>query len=338
MNDFYEKLQDILISFLGEPKHKMSSNYQLEFSCPRCRELYGSNEDRKFNLSVNLYKQKFQCWKCCSSDDEMKGNISKLIKLYGNTSIYEDYCRLINDARKSKLYQLELAENNIVLDEDILFDVSVSLPQMYSPFVEGKWNPKMPLQYLMDRGIGWDIINKFNIGYTLFDIDHKELSTRIILPSHDEYGCINYWTGRDYSGYKGKQKYLNPKVERKDIIFDEDKISWDADITLVEGPFDHIVVPNSIPLLGKSLKPDFEIYKKLMLYANANVNIFIDGDAYKDALKLYKTLNQGRLRGKIRYIPVNKDLDPSDINRYYGKKGICEHLSRACKIKDIYLI
>ena len=85
------------------------------------------------------------------------------------------------------------------------------------------------------------------------------------------------------------------------------------------------------------IKEDFLVYKMLMEKANANINIFLDGDAYRDAKNLYKLLNTGRLYNKIRLIPVAKDLDPSLIYQEFGKKGIIEHLKQAVKIKEVYL-
>ena len=100
----------------------------------------------------------------------------------------------------------------------------------------------------------------------------------IIIPSYNALGELNYWVGRDYlppmrnehskvlNGVSqiiphtySRLKYDNPKVEKKNIIFNEEKIQWDADITLVEGPFDHIVVPNSVPLLGKALNKEYKL-------------------------------------------------------------------------------
>ena len=121
------------------------------------------------------------------------------------------------------------------------------------------------------------------------------------------------------------------------IIFNEEKIQWDADMTLVEGPFDHIVVPNSIPLLGKSLKMDFTLYQELITRANSHINIFLDSDASEDVKKIYKLLNHGKLYNKIRWIPVNNDLDPSKIFELYGYKGIVNHLKCAEKISEIFL-
>ena len=135
-----------------------------------------------------------------------------------------------------------------------------------------------------------------------------------------------------------RMKYDNPKVEKKDIIFNEVSLQWDADVTLVEGTFDHIVVPNSIPLLGKALNENFKVYWDLFSKANANINIFLDADAFNTVKEIYKRLNHGSLYGRIRYIPIEGDEDPSSIYQKYGKEGIISHLSRPMKIKEVYLV
>ena len=165
-----------------------------------------------------------------------------------------------------------------------------------------------------NRGIGWDIIEKYKIGYTEKeeDINMKKYSYRVIIPSFNAFGDLNYWVGRDYlpksDKFPSRTKYANPKSEKKEIIFNEEKIQWDADITLVEGPFDHIVVPNSIPLLGKVLNKEFKLYWEIVknIKNNVNINIMLDNDAYDSVKKIYKELNHGDLYGKIRYIPINE--------------------------------
>jgi hypothetical protein len=171
----------------------------------------------------------------------------------------------------------------------------------------------------------------------MYDEEDKMASNRIILPSYNKFGELNYWTGRDFTGNEKRQKYYNPKVERRDIIFNEEKIQWDADVTLVEGPFDHLVVPNSVPLLGKVIDKKFKLYWDINAKANANINIFIDGDAFQTALETYKELNHGRLYNKIRYIPVDEKYDPSLLFQLGGKKIILKHLANAIKIKEVYL-
>ena len=331
------KLKSLLEFFLGESKKDLDESYQLQFACPRCVETKGDGERRKYNLEVNLRKGLFNCWSCGQYDDEMHGSILKLIKLYGNNSIINEYKATVKELQQSKLYQLSFDKNDFDIDFTIPEIKEVSLPKNYTIFRENDKSSYRPLMYLKKRGITIDIIKKFRIGYTKYDENEKQLSSRIIIPSFNAFGELNYWTGRDFTGIKGRQKYYNPIIERKDLIFNEEKIEWDADITLVEGPFDHIVVPNSIPLLGKVLKTDFKLYQYLLLKANANINIFLDGDAFDDVKKLYQLLNHDRLYNKIRFIPAMPDDDPSVIFEREGKRGIINHLRNAKKINEAYL-
>ena len=337
----YEELQQIyalLVSFLGEAKNGFDGrNMQLQFPCPRCVERDGDGEKRKYNLEVNLAKQMFNCWKCSSIDDEMHGSIIKLIKLYGNHQILSEYKRAIQSLRESDYYKLNCDKNDFNIDNKFIAKEDLKVPASFHLFQKDKAFPYKAFNYLKERGIGWNIIQDFNIGFTSYDANDKIGSNRIIIPSYDKFGELNYWTGRDFSGNNKRQKYYNPKVERKDLIFNEERLQFDADITLVEGPFDHLVVPNSVPLLGKSLTPEYTLYWRLINDTNANINIFLDGDAIETAKETYKLLNHGRLYNKIRYVPVGADYDPSLIYQLWGSKGIIEHLKNAARIDDIYL-
>lgn len=331
------KLQALLESFLGNSKKDLDDSYQLQFGCPRCIENKGEQERRKHNLEVNLKKGLFNCWSCGQFDDEMHGTIYKLIKLYGNSAILSEYKRTVNELQQSKLYQLSFDRGDFNFEATLAENKEVSLPSNYRLFLENDYRSKKAFNYLQDRGINFDIIKKYRIGYTIFDENQKQLSSRIIIPSFNKYGEVSYWTGRDFTKKEGRQKYYNPIIERKDLIFNEMKVEWDADITLVEGPFDHIVVPNSIPLLGKVLKTDFKLYQSLITKANANINIFLDGDAFDDVKKIYQLLNHDRLYGKIRFIPCGSSEDPSSIFQYYGYKGIANRIANASRINEVFL-
>lgn len=338
-----EKLYNILTVFLGDSKNGFDENtFQYQFPCPRCIEKDGLGESRKYNLEVNLQKQLFQCWKCSSSgDDEMHGTIVKLIRMYGNEKLLEEYKSIIRSIRESELYKLHFNSNDFNIDTSIIEKEELKLPTSFKFFNENEKNNYGALKYLQNRGIGWDIIEKYKIGYTEKEEENKKGSFRIIIPSYNALGELNYWVGRDYlpksEKYAQRLKYDNPKVEKKTIIFNEEKIQWDADITLVEGPFDHIVVPNSIPLLGKALDKDYKLYWDIVSRCNSNVNIFLDADAYQSVKEIYKLLNHGNLYGRIRYIPVEEGEDPSSLYEKGGYKKIAEHLANAQQIKEVYL-
>lgn len=330
------RMYDILVSFLGDSKSGLDDSLQLQFTCPRCQEREGSQERYKYHLEVNLAKGVFHCWKCSSIDDGMKGSIYKLIRKYGNQELLRQFKDAVSEFRNSSLFKLKFNNEDFAEDVSDLEDDGISLPKNYVKFQKGVNDKTRAFEYLQKRGIDWPIIEDFNLGFTGYSEDNKKGSNRIILPSFNEYGELNYWTGRDFTGNEKRQRYDNPKIDRKSIIFNEEKVVWNADITLVEGPFDSIVVPNSIPLLGKQLDDGFKLYHSLFKKANANILIMLDGDASETAIRLYRNLDQGRLKGRIRIvmIPVDEnDLDPSKIFQLWGRRGIIKYLNSAQKIR-----
>ena len=337
------KIYSILESFLGESKSGFDENtFQYQFPCPRCVENKGNKEILKFNLECNTKKQVYHCWSCCDEgEEEMHGSILKLIKLYGNEQLLKEYKEAIHSLRESKMYKLNFSDDDFNIDTKSVEIEDLRLPKSFKYIQRGKPIPKDAANYLNSRGIGWDIIERYSMGYTEYVKDGFMPSYRIYIPSYDKYGDLNYWTGRDYLNREKVVKYYNPKAERKDIIFNEEKVQWDADITLVEGPFDHIVVPNSIPLLGKVLNKDFKLYWEIVknVRNNTNINIMLDNDAFDAVKNIYKELNHGDLYNRIRYIPINEKYgkDPSDIFQKYGYKGIVAHLKSAQKIEEILL-
>lgn len=340
MNYHIKKLYDILTIFLGESKKEYCDGvYQYQFPCPKCIEREGVNETYKYNLEVNLKKQVFQCWKCASLSEDMKGSIVKLIKQFGSESLLSEYKAMVHSLRECELYKLHFSHEDFIIHDNIITNDELLLPLSFKDFSTPSRFRNSAYNYLRERGITDDIIDYYHIGYTEKENDEKmyRYSYRIIIPSYDEYGEMNYWVGRDYIPHSMRMKYANPQAEKKDIIFNENNLQWDADITLVEGPFDHIVVPNSVPLLGKTLTNEYSLYWKLLSNAHANINIFLDGDAVDTVKAIYKLLNHGKLYGKIRYIPVNNNDDPSSLFKDGGYKKIAEHLKNAQQIPEIYL-
>jgi DNA primase len=329
-----QRMYNILVSFLGDSKYGLDDSLQLQFSCPCCQEREGYQERNKYHLEVNIAKGLYHCWKCSSIDENMQGSVYKLIRKYGNQSLLRDYKEAVREFKKSSLYELNFNKEDFADDYEDLVEEKITLPNGYTKLTKDKHSNTKQVEYLQKRGIDWRIIEEFHLGFTGYDPTDKKGSNRIILPSFDEYGQLNYWTGRDFTGNDKRQRYNNPKVDRKSIIFNEENIQWNADITLVEGPFDSIVVPNSIPLLGKQLNDDYKLYHRLFNDAHANILLWTDSDAIDTAIGLYQKLDQGRLKGKIRLIrvPENEDkLDPSKIFQLYGRKGIIQFLRTSKK-------
>ena len=129
---------------------------------------------------------------------------------------------------------------------------------------------------------------------------------KIIVPSYDENGMLNYFVGRSF--YDTSFKHKNPDVS-KDVVGFEMFVNWDLPIVICEGVFDAIAVRmNSIPLFGKS--PQSELQKKILGRGVKSVYLALDSDAFKNSLRFAESLMNN---GVDVHIVELKDSDPSEL-------------------------
>jgi len=314
-----ELIVEILEDFLGKPHKHYKDKSQISFDCPVCSDIKGLDcGDGKGNLEVNYNHHVYKCW-ACSETYGTHGTINKLVRKYGNRNHIKQYKLVIPDEKKAIIQQNE-------------FTIT-GLPKEFTPLLLLKrenFDYKKALSYLGKRNIDEELIKKYNLGYAVSG-DYKG---RIIFPSYDSNGEVNYYLGRSYDKYS-KLKYKNPEVSKMDIIFNEGKINWDSNIYLVEGVFDHITLPNSIPMLGKVLND--LLFKRLVEDATAKVIIILDNDAEKDALNMYKKLDSTKLNGRVLMVYMPKRFDLSDVHQKLGSKGVIKLITTAKRIKESLL-
>ena len=290
----YEPIVEILCDILGEYKSHNEYNGQISFSCPVCSyEIKGLDHlDGKGNLEVNYHEGVYKCWSCSESHDT-HGRVYWLVKKYGTLKQLKKFELLMPETpgeKEKKIYK------------------KVRLPKEFIPFKTAsaglKITPifKKAYNYLRDRHVTDEMIEKFNIGFCY----EGKYANRIIIPSYDIDEILNYFVARSYET-KSFRKYDNPEAEKQLIIFNEHLINWDLPVSIVEGPFDHIFVPNSIPMLGKKMS---DLLFNMLYERAKKIIIILDGDAYQDTIKLYEKLNGGKLFGKIwvTKLPVDRDI------------------------------
>lgn len=295
---------------------------QLQVNCPRCQKRDGlSTSDGKYNLEINTNKKVFKCWKC--ETPKFKGNLGYLIKLFGNSSYYELYKSYLGfDIDK---YLNDGEDHNI---EDIE-DIVVKLPNEFILFRDIDINNVDHLTaynyMVLDRKIPYEKIIKYNVGFCVTG----EFGGRIIIPSYNLFGDVNYFTARSYLNHKNK--YKNPKKDRTSIIFNENRINWDSTIYLVEGGFDMLSTPpNTIPLLGKDIYD--KLTTELILY-KPNVIVILDPDAINKQIEIVEKLKTlyGKYSNRIRMV-VLENFDIDEINNKFGKNSVINELK---KCRDI---
>lgn len=136
-------------------------------------------------------------------------------------------------------------------------------------------------------------------------------SNRLIFPSYDVDGNLNYFTARSIDREQNF-KYLNPKASKDRVIVYQDMINWKFPIILTQGIFDAITINfNAIPLMGKRVN---DILLQKLLYYDAQVCVVLDSDAWQDQVKLMSKLKSLGLQ-EILYIKLNGQKDPSNIGR-----------------------
>lgn len=341
----FKPIYNILVSALGESKQGYYSSdiEQYQFNCCRCAEDNGGESDGKHNLEVLLSSTrglKYHCWKCGDTDN-MRGNLGSLIKKYGGSLLYQQYKEEIANIKKSRLYDINLFKDDETYS-NIFDDTIIKLPKGCKSIDLSTIRYKKLTDYLKSRGITQKIIDRYNIQYTDLNVDDWTMRGRIIIPSYDSFGDLNFYVGRDFTG-KSKTKYKNCDADKKKIIFQESLINWDADVYLVEGVFDSIYINNTISLLGKSLTKDSYLYESLLKKCNANIVICLDNDTtIEETKRIYSMLNFGRLKNKIYYIRLGEnDIPYKDFGEIYeseGKRGLIKTVKTAKQFDEIDLI
>ena len=275
--------------------HSTLRGNELAFYCPFCHH-------HKQKLQVNTETQKWHCWTCNSGGKKLtsllrkldvdKKTISVIREIYGDTAYSPS-------------------------QEDSETKIFISLPKEYISLAnEPKgFNPeyKHAIHYLTQRGIGIKEIIKFGIGYCKDGL----YARRIIVPSYNSDGSLNYFISRSYYPEE-KMKYKNPPIS-KNIICLDSQINWNEPIILCEGVFDAITIRrNAVPLLGKF--PSKTLVEKIFMNGVTDIVISLDNDAINEALKVSDYFRKQGINVKLMML---KDKDAAEM----GYEGFYNELN-----------
>ena len=286
-----ELLVNLVNTVLGAGKRTARGNQS--YQCPFCNH-------HKPKLEVNFTENKkgYNPWHCwvCSKKGKTINTLFKQAKA--------------SPDKFSELYKLVKTGSEV---EEVIVENIVELPKEYKLILGNTdLKAKQAYNYLRKRNLTDDDIIKYNIGYC----DFGRYTNMIIIPSYDQNGTLNYFTGRSFE-QDPFIKYRNPECSR-DIIPFELFINWDSPLVLCEGPFDAIAIKrNAIPLLGKNIQST--LLKRIVQSTVKKIYIALDTDAIKQALKHCEyLLNQG----KEVYLVELDGKDPSDLGFSYFTKLI----------------
>ncbi len=259
-----------------------SNDDEHQFHCPKCNH-------HKLKLSVNIEKDVFKCWIC----DYSGTKISPLIRRFA-PAYYADWRSLAGEVDLSK-YDTIFAEH--VPEPPQIID----LPENFQTLTGKKTKLKRrALKYLYSRGFTDRDILTWKIGFC----DYGEYQDRVIVPSFDDDGNVNFFVARSYTD--DWMKYKNPRVS-KDIIFNDLNIDWDDDVILAEGVFDAMKCKNAVPLLGSTLRENSRLFQKIC-EKRPNVYLALDEDAKGKEFGIAKKLREHGVRTMSIKITPYRDI------------------------------
>ena len=256
-----------------------------QFHCPKCNH-------HKLKLSINIEKDVFKCWIC----DYSGTKVSPLIRRYA-PAYYADWKLLTNEvdiAKYETIFEDYLPEPRQIID----------LPENFQTLTGRKTKLKQrPLNYLYSRGFTDKDVLAWKIGFC----DYGEYQGRIIVPSFDDDGNVNFFIARSY--VNDWMKYKNPRVS-KDIIFNDLSVNWDDDLILVEGVFDAMKCKNAVPLLGSTLRESSRLFQKIC-ERKPTVYLALDEDVKGKEFGIAKRLREYNI--KVMSIDIKGYLDIGDM-------------------------
>ena len=269
--------------------------------CPICTQNEGVDSTKK-KLAIKIDSGILHCWKCGYRARSIYG----LLKRYKPHQA-EEFIKTFNAA-------------SLISDaEEAAFEAqqeAIELPRGFQLLAEYYDEPEAPyyirqaVKYLKQRGITYRDFWYFKLGITALDLNYKN---RIIIPSHDQDGNLNFFTSRTHRP-SVKPKYFNPRFHRETVIINDINIDWSDELTIVEGPFDLFKVnDNATCLLGKELTKEYALFQKIATNKTP-VLLCLDNDAKRASLEVAKLLNSYSVSVRILELPLDIK-DPGEISR-----------------------
>lgn len=272
-----------LENVLGKSKKTAKGNRS--FHCPWCHH-------RKPKLEIRMWTDEkgenpYQCWVCGTKGRTIRSLLKHLNLTRAEAESILQYVKRGEEQEESTKKIVRLPEE---------FE-SLELAPHSSVYAN------RVRKYLYARGLTDIDFVRYGIGYCM----SGKYADRVIIPSYDENNILNYFVARSLNS-GAYLKYINPDVNKSDIIVFENLVNWDEPIILCEGVFDAMAIRrNAVPLLGQNISQ--ALMKKIITSSCPDIYITLDRDAVKRALKHCETfLNMGK---RVFFIEPS-EKDPSE--------------------------
>jgi len=264
---------------------------------------YGGGAKKKLCLRVD--SEIYHCWVC-----GLKGKgLARFFKIYKPNYYHE---------------AKGVFEQRLKRQEDVE-EVVITLPERFQLLgtLTSRSDPdlKAALNYLRSRGISDGDVWRYRLGAT----SKGSYRRRVIMPSFNSDGDLTFFTGRSIDE-QNRRKYMNPKVPRGKVIFNEFLIDWKLALTIVEGPFDLLKANNNCTaLLGSTMSIKDELFQNIVKNKTP-VILALDSDAVTKRDQIAELLVSYDIA--VYYIKLGEFSDVGEMSK--------EQFSSALKSKHLW--
>lgn len=288
---------------------KSKDGVNFAFRCPKCAK---SGTSKK-KLVIHVQTGAYHCWVC-----DLKGrNVSYLCKKY--------FPRYTDDCAQAFNEKINLGPDSPAEKEELRIPQGFELLCLATDTVDP--DVLAVKKYCYKRNLTIDDMWYFRLG----SCKKGKYRRRLIVPSFDLEGNLNYFVARAIDS-SSSRKYMNPRVSKKDIVFNEINIDWKKELTIVEGPFDLMKCDtNATCLLGSSLSPDYKLFKEIVKN-KTQVILALDDDAKSKTHKFAKMLHDFGISVKIMDVSGVDDVGSMKKEEFLNRKKMakswksCDHL------------
>lgn len=271
--------------------------------CPIC----DPKDVTKKKLSILLPEHRLHCWTC----GYRAHTLAPLIRKYGTTeqlNEYRDKFMTVEERERSRnsCIAINLEQKKLELPKDFKLLVTAR----NEPDARAAW------RYALERGLTDRDMWYFKLGIS----DEMRWSRRIIVPSFDGQGKLNYFVARAIDKFK-RPKYDNPDQDKTPVIFNEINIDWTQRLVICEGVFDLFKCgENAVPLLGSDLNEQSALFSSILVN-NTPVAIALDGDMWETkTLKAAKKLADYDV--DVVLVDTRQFVDPGSASREQFKEAL----------------
>lgn len=287
---------DAALKDVGVP---LGNGNDVSYYCPFCK-----HHKRKLEVNLNVDDPAFgnySCWVCKNRHNSSGTNLLTLFRKIGASSNCSDELTSLLQSMKLRNYDTLLTPitHTLAPRKELPFECISLADKRNDPEFKNAYH-YVTIKRKCSPG---DII-RYNLGYC----DIGEYAGKIIIPSYDAQGDLNFFTARSYYDEKFG-RHQNPNWT-EDIIGFELFINWQLPIILVEGGFDAITARrNTIPLFGKNISVILQ--KKILENKVKEIFVALDADAIKDLIPIAELLMGYGINTHIVRLPI--DHDPNKL-------------------------